>query len=136
MDQITQDIQNIIDYSHNFAEIMLNDGGEYYPFGAKINLNGELTPIGFEDPSTDNPESQPIINELRTVFQGELKAEKIRCYGITYDVRVMINDLGDKSDAICIEIIHLNDDKIPNYYFPYHWKDNKLCFGKSFGMKK
>ncbi len=56
--EIKKDIQNIINYSHQFAEIMLNDGKEYYPFGAKINTNGELIPVGYKDSETDFPKSQ------------------------------------------------------------------------------
>ncbi|MFK7756869.1 MAG: hypothetical protein AB8B53_08050 [Flavobacteriales bacterium] len=136
MDQIKDDIQNIINYSHDFAEIMLNDGGEYYPFGATISPTGELTPVGYNDEETDNPQSQKVIDQLRSTFDDQLKSGEIRAYAITFDVKVSINEDGDKSDAILIDITHRNDDQIPQYYFPYNWIDNELKFGKSFGMKK
>ncbi|MEZ4838026.1 hypothetical protein [Flavobacterium sp.] len=135
--EIQKDIQNIIDYSHNFAEIMLNNGKEYYPFGAKIDNNGELIAVGYNDNETDFPESQKIINELTAEFEQELNNGRIRAYGLTYDVRVQTNSLKDKTDAILIDIYHRNSNDIPKYYFTYSWNEkNELVFGESFGMKK
>lgn len=135
--EIQKDIQNIIDYSHNFAEKMLNNGKEYYPFGAKIDNNGELIAVGYKDNETDCPESQKVIDELTAGFEQELNNGQIRAYGLTYDVRVQTNSLKDKTDAILIDIYHRNSNEIPKYYFTYFWNDkNKLVFGESFGMKK
>jgi len=132
-----KDIQNIIDYSHNFAEKMLNNGKEYYPFGAKIDNNGELIAVGYKDNETDFPESQKVINELTAEFERELNNGQIRAYGLTYDVRVQTDSLKDKTDAILIDIYHRNSNEIPKYYFTYSWNEkNELVFGESFGMKK
>ena len=135
--EIQKDIQNIIDYSHNFAETMLNNGKEYYPFGAKIDNNGELIAVGYKDNETDFPESQKVIDELIAEFEQELNNGQIRAYGLTYDVRVQTKSLKDKTDAILIDIYHRNSNEIPKYYFTYSWNEkNELVFGESFGMKK
>lgn len=48
-----------------------------------------------------------------------------------------INDFGDKSDAILIDILHKENLHIPKYYFIYSWKDNnELVFNKSFGIER
>lgn len=135
--KIEKDIQNIIDYSHKFAETMLNNGKEYYPFGTKINNNGELIPVGYKDNESDYPESQKVIDELTAEFERELKIGEIKAYGLTYDVRVQTDNLKDKTDAILIDIYHRNSNGIPKYYFTYSWNENnELIFGESFGMKK
>jgi len=132
-----KDIQNIIDYSHNFAEIMLNDGKEYYPFGAKIDNSGKLIAVGYNDNETDSPESQKVIDQMTLEFEREFNKGEIRAYGLTYDVKVQPNSLKMKSDAILIDIYHRNSDKIPKYYFTYSWNENdELVFGESFGMGK
>ena len=134
---IERDIQNIIDYSHKFAEKMLNNGKEYYPFGAKIDNNGELIAVGYKDNESDFPESQKVINKLTADFEQELNNGQIRAYGLTYDVRVQTDSLKDKTDAILIDICHRNSNEIPKYYFTYSWNEkNELVFGESFGMKK
>ena len=135
--EIQKDIQNIIDYSHKFAETMLNNGKEYYPFGAKIDNNGELIAIGYKDNETDYPESQKVIDQLIAEFERELNNGQIRAYGLTYDVRVQKDNLKEKTDAILIDIYHRDSNEIPKYYFTYSWnKNDELVFGESFGMKK
>ncbi|TCI84581.1 hypothetical protein [Tenacibaculum sp. M341] len=135
--EIKKDIQSIIDYSHKFAKYMLNNGKEYYPFGAQIKNNGELVAVGQEDNETDFPNSMKVINELRSKFEKQFINGEIIAYGLTYDVKVQTNDLGEKSDAICIDITHRNSNDIPRYFFTYYWnQNNELIFGQSFGMKK
>jgi hypothetical protein len=135
--ELKKDIQSIIDYSHRFAEHMLNNGKEYYPFGAQLENNGELVAIGQNDKETDFPKSQKVIDLLKWEFEKQFKEGKIKAYGLTYDVRVQTNDLGEKSDAICIDITHRNSNDIPRYFFTYSWNENdELIFGQSFGIKK
>lgn len=134
---IKQDIQVIIEYCHEFAEQMLNNGQEYYPFGAQIENDGRLVPIGFKDEETDNPESQNVIKKLTAEFEKLFKNKQIKAYVVTYDVRVSIDESGGKSDAICIDINHKDSDKIPRYYFTYSWSENEeLIFGESFAIKR
>mgnify|MGYP003631076348 CR=1 FL=1 len=135
--EIEKDIQSIIDYSHEFAEKMLREYKEYYPFGVSVNSNGEIVPIGYRDNETDMPKSQKVIDELTNHFQDDLKNNKIRAYGITYDVRVQVNGSGEISDAILIDIVHRDSMDLPKYYFSYSWSEkDKLVFGNSFGMKR
>lgn len=137
MNRTKDDIQRIIDYCHMFAELMLNKSSEFYPFGAMINLKGELITFGFEDYETNKPKSQDVINELTKECNNYLNKQKIRAYGIACDVRVSINDIGDKSDAILIDILHKEGLHIPKYFFTYSWtENNKLMFNESFGMKR
>lgn len=135
--EIQNDIQAIIDYSHNFAEKCLLEYKEYYPFGTVVNKKGELIPIGYKDLETDMPKSQKVIDELTNHFREDFKNGKIRAYAITYDVRVQVNELGEKSDAILIDIVHKDSLDLPLYYFTYSWADNdELIFGESFGLKR
>ncbi|RKD86405.1 hypothetical protein [Mangrovibacterium diazotrophicum] len=134
---IEKDIQAIIDYSHRFAEHMLNDEKEFYPFGAKIGNDGKLVAVGYNNTETDFPESQTVIEALKEEFEKDFVNGKLRAYGLTYDVRVQIDEQGDKSDSICIDITHQESNDIPRYYFTYSWNDNDdLIFGESFGIKK
>ena len=51
---------------------MINQDGEFYPFGAEIDNQGKLTHIGHFD-GDDFPLSQTKINELRKYFEKEIK---------------------------------------------------------------
>ncbi len=135
--EIEKDIETIIEYCHQFAEQMLNNGKEYYPFGAQIKNDGELVAVGFKDEETEFPESQKLIDGMTTEFEKLFADGQIKAYGITYDVRIPINDSGEKSDAICMDIIHKESDEIPRYYFTYSWnKNDELIFGQSFAVNK
>lgn len=70
--EVEKDIQEIINYSHNFAETMLNNGKEYYPFSAKIDIKGELIAVAYQDNETDFPESQKIIDNLTSEFKLQM----------------------------------------------------------------
>ena len=135
--EIEKDIQEIINYSHAFAEKMLREHKEFYPFSVAINNEGKLIYCAYEDPETDMPKSQKVIDELIKTHQKELNNNEIRAYGLTYDTRVSVNDEGDKSDAILIDIFHRDSMEIPKYYFTYSFSENdELIFGESFGMSR
>jgi hypothetical protein len=134
---IRSDIQSFIDYAVDFAEKMLNDSGEFYPFAARIDINGELTGVGYEDNETDFPKSNKVIKKLTKILGSQLNNKEIKAYVLAYDVKVQTENSIDKSDAILIDIYHQEPNEIPKYYFTYFWNDNKeLTFGESFGVNK
>ncbi len=134
---IKKDIQDIIDYSHRFAEKLLIEFGEYYPFGVAIDSKDNLIPIVWEDSETDMPESQKLMNELIKLGLKELDQNKIRAFGITYDVRVKPDNSEKKTDAIVIDIIHFENKNLPLYFFTYSWtEENELVFGESYGINR
>ncbi len=134
---IKTDILEIINYSHGFAKQMLIEHKEFYPFGAVVNDEGNLMPYGYKDDETDMPDSTKVIDILSKSFQFELNNNKIRAYGITFDVRVPIDDKGNKSDAIAIDITHRDEVYLPIYYFTYSWNEqNELVFRESFARNR
>ncbi|MDW5290816.1 hypothetical protein [Formosa sp. PL04] len=134
---IEKDVHNIINYSHKYAKNMLNTEKEYYPFGAKIDNNGDLIAVGYHDNETECPENKKAIEELTAVFERELNTGDIKAYALTYNVRLKTDHLKGKATAILIDIYHRHSNKIPKYYFTYSWNENdELIFGESFGIKK
>lgn len=124
MDKDVQaDIQKLIDYSVDFAESLLTDSGEFFPFGAKIYLSGEFKPVGYFD-DDEFPESQKVIDVLSTVFEKELNEKEIRSYCITYDVRVTNEDYPKPTDAIVVMFKHRDLNGELNYYYPYILKES------------
>ncbi|MDB5264136.1 MAG: hypothetical protein JWQ14_3419 [Adhaeribacter sp.] len=123
MDKNVQgDIQKLIDYSVDFAESLLTDSGEFFPFGVKVYFSGELKPVGYYD-DDEFPESQKVIDVLSTVFEKELNGKEIRSYCIAYDVRVSNEDYPTPTDAILILLKHTDLDGELNYYYPYKLKE-------------
>ena len=135
---IKNNLEQLIDYCNSFAKIMLNeDEREFYPFGAFINNSNELVPVAADSEYEEHPESQFLIDNLIEFSNEELKSNKIKAFAIAYDVRVTDDENGEKSDALLIDITHKEENNIPVYYFQYSWNsDNKLEFGKSYGIKR
>lgn len=135
--EFKKDIQKIIDYSIHFAETMLLDGKEYYPFTATINNKNELVPISYYEEGNEFPDSQIIIDFLSNNLHNELNNKKIKAFGITSDIKVKSFESEETVDAVMIDIHHLNSNEIPKYFFTYSWNSNdELVFGESFGIKR
>lgn len=93
-------IDNII----NQAIAFLNDADEFYPFGAKLLINGDVIPVGvYTDNYTD---SQKLIKILEKDASEEFKNGNVIGYAIGIDVRV------DDEDALMIK--YTNDGKERN----------------------
>ncbi len=118
------DIEKLISYSVEFAETLLLDCGEYYPFGSKIGTSGEFAPVSFFD-EEEYPESQKIINGLTSVFEEALSKREVRAYCIAYDVRVKNEKNNSATDAILVSIKHEDVEGMLSYYYPYELGNRK-----------
>ncbi|GEO05914.1 hypothetical protein AAE02nite_35780 [Adhaeribacter aerolatus] len=122
--EVKSDIEKLIGYSVEFAENLLLDSGEYYPFGSKISSSGKFTPVSFFE-DEEYPESQKIINELTSAFEEAFNKNKVRAYSIAYDVRVQNEKYNLPKDAILISIKHENVEGKLIYYYPYKFVNKK-----------
>jgi len=62
-----------------FAQTMLREHGEFYPFGATMSSSGEIRLVGAKREDDDHSPSQPLIDLLNETFKeqaakGELRA--------------------------------------------------------------
>ena len=122
--EVKSDIERMIGYSVEFAENLLLDSGEYYPFGSKISSSGEFIPVSFFD-EEEFTESQKIINELTYTFEEALSKKEVRAYCITYDVRVKNEKYSSAIDAILVSIKHEDVEGKLTYYYPYELGNKK-----------
>jgi len=131
--KVEKDIQEIINFSYEFAIQMLMSHKEFHPFAAKIEKSGELVTIAYKGLETDLPKSKLVFVEFKTHLDDEFIGGKIKAYGITYNVYTETKEMNDKSDAVCIFVRHDDFEQIHRYYFPYHWnKKDQLIFRESF----
>lgn len=118
MTNIKVDTQRLIDYSVDFANKMLTDNQEFYPFAGAINLNGDIVMESHFD-GDDYPLSQDLINSLQPLLDRQLENNERRAYALTYDVRVQKDNATEKTDAIAVKIKHTETKDITVYYFAY-----------------
>ncbi len=112
------DRQKLIDYSFEFANKLLADYQEFYPFAATINLKGELIPVTYYD-GNEYPNSQELIDKLKILLDDQLRDGERRAYALTCDVTVRRNDLSNRKDAIAIQIKHQDAEKNYTCFFAY-----------------
>ena len=136
MASIDEEIQKLIDQSFFIVEKALNESGVYDPFAITINEKGEIIPFTYDRTEEDDFDSEQIIEELDAVLDAQLENKEIRAYGVGYEVTIEINEKGDTSKALVLDLIHEEDERVPFYFFPYSLENDTVEFGESFGIEK
>ncbi|MBW8864572.1 MAG: hypothetical protein JF609_06545 [Verrucomicrobia bacterium] len=98
-----QDYDALLNALMPFAEQMLKQHGEFFPFGAAVNLTGEVTAHATYD-GNELPPSEEVIASLTKAFLSEAREGKIRAAGICYDGRIIQGD--KKVDAVMMTMEH------------------------------
>ena len=130
---INTDILEYIKYSRDFADQLLIDVGEFFPFASQVDKNGTFSGIGFDN-GDDRPSSQALIDTMTTHFENELTQNNIRSYCITYDVRVKNINFPDGIDAIVVSVKYANN--ILKCFYPYLIEpDNKIKYFDAWSEK-
>ena len=100
-----------------FAEKMLREHGEFFPFGGRMNRDGEIVWEGASN-GQDRPISQDLISLLRNGHRDVADRGLIRASAIVYDVRIVPPGCSSKQDAIAVELDH-EYGYSAIVYFPY-----------------
>jgi hypothetical protein len=112
-----EDAQALVDEFMPFAEQMLTKHQEFFPFGGRMSLDGEITHEGASDGS-EQPPSQTLIDLLRKTHKQQAVQNEIRAACIVYDIRTIPPGMTEKQDAIAFEVDH-RDDYSVLIVFPY-----------------
>jgi hypothetical protein len=111
------DLDALIQALVPFAQQMLRTRGEYYPFGATVDLQGKVAAASAH-PSGAHPESQEVIDLLTDGFRSLALTGEISAAGICFDVRTPLPGTSKKTDAICVSLAGMNGDAA-DVYIPY-----------------
>jgi len=118
-----------------FAERMLAEQGEFYPFGCSITPDGRHISVGAKG-SSDHPKSQELIHIMTSEFRDQASEKKIRAAGICFDVRVVPPGQVDKSDAIQLALEREDGDAV-DMFVPYaQLPDGKFTYGELFACER
>jgi hypothetical protein len=127
-----KEIEQLIESSQKMAEHLLKQqNGEFFPFGFKMDIQGQLSNVGFYD-GDEFPLSQTKIDELRKYFENEIKTENTIGYSITFNCFIKRDSDSLKTDAIAIECFSKKSEQKILFYFPYRFiSKNQIEFGDS-----
>ena len=116
-----------------FAEKMLTQHGEFFPFGGAMKPNGEIVNVAGYD-GRERPPSENLISLLNEGFRKDAKSGRYKATAVVYDVRVTLPDTTTKSDAIAVALDH-RDNYSTLVMFPYSLSNGPLQMGEPFAEK-
>jgi len=123
-----------------FAKQMLSENGEFFPFGAKMNLAGTITHVGAST-GEERPSSKDLIDLIMRAFQHEAREQKLRACTVVYDNLIKPPGNDANRDAIAIAMDHMNnfsvvmivpyelrEDSTPIYHQPFAFPGDARIF--------
>jgi hypothetical protein len=116
-----------------FAEQMLLQYGEFYPYGAYMTLKGLIVDVGARKDGEDYPKSTDLLTTLRESFRSLARARKCRAVAIAFNVIITVPGSDRKSDAIQIFVDH-RDGYSADVFYPYQVANGKVCYGEIFAQ--
>lgn len=114
------DFDELVNKALPFAQQMLQEHGEFYPFAAVISANDEFTHIGV-DTGKEQPGSQEVVEELVFSLRDMAMNGMIRATAICIDVRTIPPGQTEKADAICVRLERSDTEPI-QALLPYRKK--------------
>ncbi len=130
-------IQKIIEHSFEYANDLLTDTGQCYPFGAYVDNSGIVHPLELEIDKKNIPNNETVIKGLKKYCETEFHEKKIKAYGITYEATVQLEVDGENVDTIAIDVVDNSDEVPPIYYFPYNIDNaGTVEFGETFAVRR
>jgi hypothetical protein len=128
MAEATDEIQELLNFLLPHAEQMLNEHGEFYPYAAALDSDGELSAVGadFDD---DSPDVGEVLLALHEGLRERAAAGTIRASGIAADVTLTDPDSGETTDAVQVELDHAEGDAL-DIFVPYETQPEGIKFGE------
>jgi hypothetical protein len=117
-----------------FAEKMLRQHGEFYPYGGYMKPDGTIIEVGADDPDTDRPKSRDLIYVLRNSFREMASMNHCKAVAMVFDVAVTLPESDQKSDAIQVCVEHV-EGYSAEVFFPYQIVSKEIVYGKTFAQQ-
>lgn len=109
-------VEGLMNELLSFAEKMLNEHGEFHPFGGYLKTSGAIVHVGVQS-SPDNKKAQQKVDTLIESFKKLAIQGKAVAFGIATDVKLPRDD-GSKGDAIKFFLEH-QDGYCAEVFFRY-----------------
>ncbi len=128
MPEPTAEIQEILNFLLPYAERMLNQHGEFYPYAAALDADGELNAVA-TDVDDDSPDVSEVLLALHQGLRERAAEGAIRASGIAADVTLTDPDSGETTDAVQVELDHADADAV-DIFVPYETEAEGIKFGE------
>jgi len=122
-----EEIEQLLRYLLPFAEESLNRDGEFRPYAAMVAADGSLKSVESEE--GQDPDVGELLVALHTELREQAAGGAIRASGIAADVTLTDPDSGEETDAVQLELDHVDTDAV-DVYVPYTTGDEGIKFGE------
>ncbi len=116
MSATDEQLASLLQYCGDFARLMIEDSGEFYPFGAEIDATGELRALGFSD-GTERPSTQELYEYAQNVLSAKAKSGEIIAGAIAVNVNIPPQFESPLPDGIRVHVESSNFSRF--IYQPY-----------------
>jgi hypothetical protein len=121
-----EEIEHLLRYLLPVAEEQLNREGEFRPYAATLDTTGEVNSVAAA--SGEEPDVGELLLALHTELREQAAGGAIRASGIAADVTLTDPDSGEETDAVQLELDHVETDAV-DVYVPYTTGDEGIKFG-------
>jgi len=128
MPDAKRESEDLMNAALPLAERMLQEAGEFFPYGAALGADGKVISIAGYD-GREKPPSADVIRLLRQAFVAGGKDGRYRATALVYGVRVKIPETEIRSDAIAVALDHKDGYSVV-VYLPYRLAASKVVVGE------
>lgn len=130
------EIEDLMDHSIDYAQDLLDETLEFYPFGAWIDTKGGVHPLEFEFDKKQMPTVETVLSELKKYCDSEMASNKMNAYALTYESELVLAEGESAIKCISLDIVHQSESNIPKFYVPYSINENQQVeYKELFGVK-
>ena len=130
------EIEDLMDHSIDYAQDLLDETLEFYPFGAWIDTKGGVHPLEFEFDKKQMPTVETVLAELKTYCDSEMESKNMNAYALTFESELVLAEGEAPVKCISLDIIHNIEKHVPKFYVPYTINEDKTVeYSELFGVK-
>jgi len=130
-----EQVEELMNGGIGFAERMLRERGEFFPFGAVRKSDGSIQLVGASD-GREQPPSRDLIDLLNQGFRKGAQSGNYAATAIFVDVLTTPPGSSTKTDAVQVGLEHRSGYCV-DVFFPYHRSaDGTVQWGELFASKR
>ena len=133
MSDAKSDVEDLMNAALPFAQEMLTNHGEFYPYGHAMKPDGEIVSVGAKG-SSDHPPSQELIDILKHAFREGAASGEYKATAIVYDIFTIPPGETEKTDAIAVALDHVDEYSVV-VIFPYKIVDGSVSLNAPFAQR-
>jgi hypothetical protein len=137
-EQVQDEREDILNACIGFAQQMLGDHGEFYPFGVSLRTDGMTMDEVYDEEGdaadgSDVPEVPVVVERIVAAHRSAAATGELLACATTLDVSLTDPD-GEEHDAICVDVEHRSAEPV-RCLLPYEITDDGVEYGELLAVR-